>query len=62
MKEHKEGKGDLACLTLNLLSNSARFTLLLFSTSIWINSGARAEASCAQYSSPGPVLVEARWM
>lgn len=39
-KEHKEGKGDLACLTLNLLSNSSRFIIHtgLFSTNIQINS------------------------
>lgn len=51
MKEHKEGKGDLACLTLNLLSNSSRFTIHagLFSSNIQINSCGCAEALCGQF-------------
>lgn len=46
MKEHKEGKADLACLTLNLLSNSSRFTLQagLFSTNIQRNAEGYVEA------------------
>lgn len=46
MKEHKEGKGDLACLTLNLLSNPSAFNTRagLFSTNIQINSPGYTEA------------------
>lgn len=51
MKKHKEGKGDLACLTLNLLSNSSRFTIHagLFLSNIQINSCGCAGALRAQF-------------
>lgn len=50
MKEHKEGKGDLACLTLNLLNNSSGFNKHagLFSTNIQINSGGYKEGFYAK--------------